>query len=120
MGGALLGCMIWPGMLVYAFDRRWPLAAVFALLGALASFFGIIHNDGINMFTLLDGSLTDGTMMSDGSGEVPVPYYAKLDAVPRLQPSVIVQQIWDSAVCPRGSALPVRRGSGCSSHVGIT
>lgn len=61
--GALLSCMIWSSMYVYAIDRRYLPAAAFAVFAAFFSFLGIIHNDGINFDNLVTGSLkfADGT-----------------------------------------------------------
>jgi AGZA family xanthine/uracil permease-like MFS transporter len=42
-GGAILVGLIWAAIAVFAIDRKWVPAAVYSLLGAALSFFGIIH-----------------------------------------------------------------------------
>ena len=41
--GALLVSMVWVAMVVYVLDRKWVLATVWALVGAIFAVFGIIH-----------------------------------------------------------------------------
>lgn len=55
--GALLICMIWSGLLSYAIDCRWIPAAVCACIGAIFSFFGVIHQLSMNMEEITTGSM---------------------------------------------------------------
>ena len=69
--GALLNCMLWSGMLSYAMDCRWIPAAVFAAVAAVFSFFGIIHQNSINLEILTTGTMEDlssGTTADPATG----------------------------------------------------
>jgi AGZA family xanthine/uracil permease-like MFS transporter len=46
-GGAILTGLIWAAIAVFAIDRKWHEGAIYALLGAVLSFFGIIHAGNI-------------------------------------------------------------------------
>ena len=46
-GGAILVGLIWAAIAAFAIDRKWTPAAIYALLGAALSFFGIIHAGNI-------------------------------------------------------------------------
>jgi len=41
--GFLITCMVWAAISAYLLDRRFDRAAIWALVGAVASFFGFIH-----------------------------------------------------------------------------
>ncbi len=48
-GGAILVGLIWAAMAAFAIDRKWIPASIFAVLGAVLAFFGIIHSSGIGV-----------------------------------------------------------------------
>ena len=65
----LLICMIWSACLVYTFDRMWRGAAVSAIIGAIFSFVGLIHQDGMDVWDKLatgSATMTGGNKL-DGS-----------------------------------------------------
>lgn len=48
-GGAILVGLIWAAVAVFSIDRKWLGATIYSLLGAVLSFFGIIHAGSISV-----------------------------------------------------------------------
>jgi len=46
-GGAILIGLLWAAIAVFSIDRKWKEGIIYALIGAVLSFFGIIHSSQI-------------------------------------------------------------------------